>query len=878
MIEIKNLNKIYRSKKRKKCHALKDINLTLPDNGLVFILGKSGSGKSTLLNLIGGLDSITKGRIEVDGNNLSKFGERRFCNYRNSHIGFIFQDYHLIDTLTVYENIVLSLNLLRTDDNSKVKDALSKVGLASYEDRYPTELSGGEKQRIAIARAIVKNPRIILADEPTGNLDSETATSIIDLLKTLSNDCLILVVSHNTNDANNYADRIIELKDGAIISDRQKNPKYPNNVVYKNGVLYYPSDKVLDSNDIHKINNKLRKNKANKIVRITNKFIPTSSNCSKEDRVKIKNKGLSIKKEMKFSSIFLKRKLLSIAISSFIISAVMVIMALAQTIITFDGGKVISKEMKKVSIESVLVQKTTTEQEKRLTNSNYQFYQEITDEDIAEYRAAGYTDTIYPVYSHELILSDSGGIGSAGMLPTYLHSPPYLSATLGTLIVDEAFLQRKFNGLQYLAKADEFHPSGVIITDYIADAILRNAKLYKAKTYEDILGTYHYNSDKYERGYINGIIKTDYKEKHQQFFEDYNSGKFTSAAEITNNELFLNFADDVYAKYGYCFSLNPDFEKSFYENPSANLTYHANLKFNNNPYIVYSQFIIFNESYKNEFKDFADIDLVGNEIIMNYNTYNQIFGTQYTASNFAEVEPHTITLSHYKRDDLMLENPMWTKEVVVKKLTNHNTYTCIASEELYSVFQDDMMYSRALYFENSDQISAVLSATEKLQFNATMMLAAGIRTMTRAVEVFVPIFEIVAYVLCFAVVFVLINFSTKMISDKMHDIGILKALGTKNKSVAVIFGLQVLLIAILTCIISTIGYYVVLDLANEMLVKSLRKIAAERILPEVDFLTFELDVILYNCLLTFALSILSLIIPLMKIKRIKPVKIIKTRD
>lgn len=113
MIEISHLNKIYKSKKRKKCHALKDINLTLPDSGLVFVLGKSGSGKSTLLNLIGGLDSITSGSITVDGNNLSKFREKAFCNYRNTHIGFIFQDYHLIDELTVYDNIALSLNLRR---------------------------------------------------------------------------------------------------------------------------------------------------------------------------------------------------------------------------------------------------------------------------------------------------------------------------------------------------------------------------------------------------------------------------------------------------------------------------------------------------------------------------------------------------------------------------------------------------------------------------------------------------------------------------------------------------------------------------------------------------------------------------------------------
>ena len=161
MIKITALNKFYKSKRRSICHALKNINLTLPDAGLVFVLGKSGSGKSTLLNLIGGLDNISSGSIEVDGNDLAGFKEKDFCNYRNTHIGFIFQDYHLIDELTVYENIVLSLNLRRIEDRDLVKAALAKVDLAGYEDRYPTELSGGEQQRVAIARAIVKNPRII---------------------------------------------------------------------------------------------------------------------------------------------------------------------------------------------------------------------------------------------------------------------------------------------------------------------------------------------------------------------------------------------------------------------------------------------------------------------------------------------------------------------------------------------------------------------------------------------------------------------------------------------------------------------------------------------------------------------------------------------
>ena len=255
MIKITSLNKTYKSKKRRKCHALNDICLTLPDSGLIFVLGKSGSGKSTLLNLIGGLDSVSSGSIQVDGNDLARFKEKDFCNYRNSHIGFIFQDYHLIDELTVYENIRLSLDLENKAEDHLIGEALARVDLAGYEERYPTELSGGEQQRVAIARAIVKKPRIILADEPTGNLDTHTARAIVELLKELSTDCLILIVSHNINDANNYADRIIELKKGQIISDKTRNPDFLDEVSLQNGELIYPQGLALSDTDIDFINN-----------------------------------------------------------------------------------------------------------------------------------------------------------------------------------------------------------------------------------------------------------------------------------------------------------------------------------------------------------------------------------------------------------------------------------------------------------------------------------------------------------------------------------------------------------------------------------------------------------------------------------------------
>ena len=226
MIEIKNLTKIYKSRNKEKFVAIDNITINLDDNGFVFIIGKSGSGKTTLLSLIGGLDNITSGDVIINGNSFSKFKYKDFINYRNQMIGYIFQDFHLIDDLTIEENIAISLDLQNIKITNEIENALKSVDLEGYGKRYPKELSGGEKQRIAIARALVKDPKIILADEPTGNLDSKTTTQILNLLKELSKDRLVLMVSHNLMDANNYADRIIELSEGKILNDYIRNIDY----------------------------------------------------------------------------------------------------------------------------------------------------------------------------------------------------------------------------------------------------------------------------------------------------------------------------------------------------------------------------------------------------------------------------------------------------------------------------------------------------------------------------------------------------------------------------------------------------------------------------------------------------------------------------
>lgn len=221
MIKLINVGKTYTSKSKAKVEALKDVNFELSASGMTFILGKSGSGKSTLLNLLGGLDKPTVGDIQIDGESMQSFSQSDYESYRNSCVGFVFQEYNLLDDFNVKENVALALQLSKeTDINQKVADALAQVGLdEQYLTRRVGELSGGEKQRVAIARALIKDSKMILADEPTGNLDSETGESIWNILKNLSETRLVVVVSHDRESAEKYADRIIEIADGKLIAD-----------------------------------------------------------------------------------------------------------------------------------------------------------------------------------------------------------------------------------------------------------------------------------------------------------------------------------------------------------------------------------------------------------------------------------------------------------------------------------------------------------------------------------------------------------------------------------------------------------------------------------------------------------------------------------
>ena len=221
MLELKNLSKNYYVGSLV-IPALKNVHLTFRKNEFVSILGPSGCGKTTMLNIIGGLDRYTSGDLLIDNKSTSEFTNNNWDAYRNSTIGFVFQNYNLISHLTVLDNVEMALSLSgigAKERKERATKVLTDVGLLDQLTKKPNQLSGGQMQRVAIARALVNDPQILLADEPTGALDSKTSTQIMKLIQEISKTRLVIMVTHNSKIANKYSDRIINLLDGEILDD-----------------------------------------------------------------------------------------------------------------------------------------------------------------------------------------------------------------------------------------------------------------------------------------------------------------------------------------------------------------------------------------------------------------------------------------------------------------------------------------------------------------------------------------------------------------------------------------------------------------------------------------------------------------------------------
>lgn len=255
MIRVNKLNKYFNRFKKNEIHVLNDITLDFPDRGLVVLLGPSGSGKTTLLNVLGGLDKVQSGTIDFDMDTIEGYDTKTWDKIRNEAVGYIFQNYNLLPELSVFDNIAFVLKMIGIQDpeiiEKRVNYILHAVNMYPFRKKRALQLSGGQQQRVAIARALVKNPRIIIADEPTGNLDSKNTQEIMNIIKQISLEKLVVLVTHEKDIARFYGDRIIELKDGQIISDSSNDQNNEHQFTNEDIIYLKDLNQLSDQNDNH---------------------------------------------------------------------------------------------------------------------------------------------------------------------------------------------------------------------------------------------------------------------------------------------------------------------------------------------------------------------------------------------------------------------------------------------------------------------------------------------------------------------------------------------------------------------------------------------------------------------------------------------------
>ena len=890
MIKIENLSKTYSLGRQGIVKALDGVSFSLPSKGMIFVVGKSGSGKSTFLNLLGGLDNITDGEIIFGNNHLSKMNEVSLNKYRNSCVGFIFQDYCLIDKMTVYENVELSLSLQNKSSDSLVKSIIEKVDLKGYENRHVGKLSGGQKQRVAIARALVKDSKILLADEPTGNLDSKTSTQILELLKKISKEHLVVIVSHNMDDAQKYGDRIIELSDGKIIKD-VVNTGESNELVVDDKSIILPYNAVLSEKELKLIN----ENKNKKIIKQhKSKFIKNKQEDYESVTINFENNKLSKKALLKISKLFLMKRWLNFMVTIFLISALVVVLGLCQMFVGYDGKSTVEESFNNIEDASLSVKKGYFSDDvfKKISTDKLV---RISDEEIDAFYDMGYEGNIY-----RLVNATMGPYGSdlefykSVNLSTNFQNF-YARSNLGLLICDEDFLIKIYgiNGeLDILAGSLDYKSYGMILTDYMADSyIYYNPGMAGtvSEPYKKLIETDNIAN----RFAVTAVINTNYKERYSSLMEKYEayfkaSNKYEKDRlknELLEDEQYDDFYKELTTYLAVNYSTNPNYLEDAIENinKSRIIAYYNSLdvigvngEYYTEDYILQADNYSWYASRVGAMEEFND-----NEIYINYVVYNEWFGTNISPGNMEEFEQKKVVFKSYDVARTYDDNPLYVKEYTIIGVIEYSgTFSLLTDNEFKSIREYDV-FTFGLYFDIPKNCSNFYSELEDTVFYLGSEEYNAIYQIVNIVDIFKSNFELVSLVLCVAVVLLLISFNVSNIKSNKYEIGVLRALGIKTNDMITIISIHNLLTIVFVVCISIFGLIGITDIANSILLSSFKSgmdSSALMILNNIQILSLSSSVLIIDSLIIIVLTALSSLIPIILLSKMKPIKIIKAKE
>ena len=931
MIEVRNLRKTYKPKKGKAVEALKGINLKFEEKGLVFILGKSGSGKSTLLNLLGGLDKFDEGEIIIKGKSSEKFTQSDFDSYRNTFIGFIFQEYNILNDFTVGANIALAMELQgKKPTKESLIQILDEVDLEGYAGRKPNELSGGQKQRVAIARALIKNPEIIMADEPTGALDSNTGKQVFDTLKKLSKDKLVIVVSHDRDFAEQYGDRVIELADGEVISDIKKYIAKPSNLsegidIIEDKIIHIKSGYELTEQDLKMINEYLRNNKnSDSFISIdssTNEEIKRAvridESGNREDFCKTSDENLKLKKydanEFKLirSKLPLKNSL-KMAFGSLKKKPFRLIMTILLSTVAFSMFGLVntmsSYEDVKAGTDSIIdshVDYTSFVKQEYVDFGGYGYYHDTllseADVETIENRFPDLNFTKM-IDSNSFYLDFTDNLYNSDKILTNADVSYYASMFSGVAVLDNETIEEM--GYHLEGELPQRN-NEIVITKYVAESFVKagyrkdyeQEKAEEIKTESDMIGkTITLPIGDQTEYFVTGILDTNYNsERYERYKEDIIGG-----SELKDYIMYSEMQDvNWYSYHALVYMTQSKFDVVLSAQRGASLNapeYGINFVSGTDDMWYFSINRVMEigtideEISKNIVMLKEGTALEENEIIIPLSVIFEDVNYYEMFADCADEEEIRQVLVQNK--ETIMKCPMTMEMYRSENDWNYET----ENMKIVGVYLDDDLYSDLAYvydgfYEKFDmdtegKYTAILakmpSDREEIEKLVAYSLDDGIEgssyilknctsyTIDMVNSGISAAKKVLLYVGIFFAIFasiMLMNFIATSISYKKREIGILRAVGARGTDVFKIFFNESLIIAVINWLLASIITGSIVHIINTVLRDDYNLV--------VTILHFGMIQLLLMFIISVSVAFVASFIPVYKVSKKKPIEAIR---
>ncbi len=931
MLEICNVTKIYHSKHGVDVTAVDNVSIRFPETGMVFLLGKSGSGKSTLLNLLGGLDRFDSGEIRIHGTSIRDFKDSMMDSYRNTYVGFVFQRYNLMFEFTVRANIALAMELQGNKATAEeIERILKLVGLEGLADRKPNELSGGQLQRVAIARALVKNPDIILADEPTGALDSNTGKQIFDLLKELSKSKLVIVVSHDREYSEQYADRIIELADGHIISDVEAcaNEKLDEPIrirLREDGMLELNDEGItvsgeyeLTEDERNQINRYLMLRKDNNLVvrdRLTaeaihDQFHPTdlSKLAESDKKMNLIRSKLPWKQSFGIALNSLKHKKVMLIFTILLSVISFSLFCLADELGSFDKEQCIAQTVQNSGVKYI-------DFNKQELQGGWMELVNLTEDDQSKledkigipmlpiYSLSGNLDNVFRI-AETVRMSDS---------ERSVYPPLILSAIVTD---DPAFRHMEFPLLY--GSWPEKGKHEICISDVVAKAMLLSTKELAGKSMEDLIGyqisqgvrneSEELKEMKYNRWTISGIVDESIDaNQYVKLLEE--SDKATDEASILKNQIYTQIAIS-YIRYGLpscVFVTQEDLCELLYRNRfclTADLISDDTEMYSygiTSPGRIPSQYDVWlvNGTTVDTLEDdevVVPADFFMNMILHSLNQHRD--GAEITAENIPDIlklvnaNPKLISeMPELKFDDIhkslriagfYMQKTVPTEKTDEEMTDADNTYNdfCIVNDSLYEEVYEKLKGTRpditTLYIKTPDKARDVFRiatacrelSTDKTNYCIVSFMYEEMEIVNELITIVRPAFTMLGISMAIFATMLFSVFIGNSISYKKREIGILRAIGARRQDVFRIFMSESGMIALVNGILVFLLVTVVTSILNRLVMFGALNIA---------LFHFGIRQMLLVIAMSFGFAFLATILPVWLFARKNPVEIITDR-